>query len=164
MKKKTRKKIGLLSLFLLMIYGAIVVYFVLFSDRLGRVDGYSTYRYNLVPFEEIRRFIQYRDYVTTGAFVLNLIGNLLVFFPVGFLVPIWKINKKGCLWIVLYSFLFSLCIESLQLVTKVGVFDVDDLLLNTLGGVFGWICYKILLAVYHRVMERRAKKANQKEG
>ena len=95
MKKKTRKEIGLLSLFLLIIYVGIVVYFVLFSDRLGRVDGYSTYRYNLVPFEEIRRFIQYRDYVTTGAFILNLIGNLLVFFPVGFLVPIWKTNKKG---------------------------------------------------------------------
>ena len=153
MKKKTRKEIGLLSLFLLIIYVGIVVYFVLFSDRLGRVDGYSTYRYNLVPFEEIRRFIQYRDYVTTGAFILNLIGNLLVFFPVGFLVPIWKTNKKGCL-----------CIESLQLVTKVGVFDVDDLLLNTLGGVFGWICYKILLTVFHWMMEKKVKKANQKEG
>lgn len=164
MKKKTRKEIGLLSLFLLIIYVGIVVYFVLFSDRLGRVDGYSTYRYNLVPFGEIRRFIQYRDYVTTGAFILNLIGNLLVFFPVGFLVPIWKTNKKGCLWIILYSFLFSLCIESLQLVTKVGVFDVDDLLLNTLGGVFGWICYKILLTVFHWMMEKKVKKANQKEG
>lgn len=164
MKKKTRKKIGLLSFFLLMIYIAIVIYFVLFSDRLGRVEGYSSYRYNLVPFEEIRRFIQYRDYVSTDAFVLNLIGNLLVFSPVGFLVPVWKTNKKGCLWIVLYSFLFSLCIESLQLVTKVGVFDVDDLLLNTLGGVAGWLCYKMVLAVFHWLMRRKLKKANQKEG
>lgn len=163
MKKKTRKKIGLLSFFLLMIYVAIVVYFVLFSDRLGRVDGYSTYRYNLVPFEEIRRFIQYRDYVSTGAFTLNMIGNLLVFAPVGFLVPIWKTNKKGCPWIILYSFLFSLCIESLQLVTKVGVFDVDDLLLNTLGGVAGWICYKIVLNIFHYLVHRKRNNANQKE-
>ena len=164
MKKKTRKKIGLLSFFLLIIYVTIVVYFVLFSDRLGRVDGYSTYRYNLVLFEEIRRFIQYREYVSTGAFVLNLIGNLLVFAPVGFLVPIWKTNKKGCPWIILYSFLFSLCIESLQLVTRVGVFDVDDLLLNTIGGIVGWICYKIGLTIFHYMVHRKLEKAGQKEG
>lgn len=36
-------------------------------------------------------------------------------------------------------FLFSLCIETLQLITKVGVFDVDDLMMNTVGGLIGWI-------------------------
>ena len=90
MKKKTRKVIGLLSFFLLILYGVIIIYFMWFSDRLGRVEGYSTYRYNLVPFDEIRRFIIYRNYVSTGAFVINLIGNFLVFSPVGFLIPIWR--------------------------------------------------------------------------
>ena len=61
---ENRKRLGSLSLLLLILYGCVVIYFVLFSDRLGRGDGYSTYRYNLVPFEEIRRFIIYRNYVT----------------------------------------------------------------------------------------------------
>ena len=65
LRKITRKKIGWLSFILLIIYGCVVLYFVLFSDRLGRVEGYSTYRYNLVPFQEIRRVIVYRDYVST---------------------------------------------------------------------------------------------------
>ena len=77
---ENRKRLGSLSLLLLILYGCVVIYFVLFSDRLGRGDGYSTYRYNLVPFEEIRRFIIYRNYVSAGAFLLNLFGNLLVFF------------------------------------------------------------------------------------
>lgn len=47
-----------------------------------------------------------------------------------------------------YTFLFSLCIETLQLVTKVGVFDVDDLLMNTAGGLAGWVCYCVVLKVY----------------
>lgn len=81
---ENRKRLGSLSLLLLILYGCVVIYFVLFSDRLGRGDGYSTYRYNLVPFEEIRRFIIYRNYVSAGAFLLNLFGNLLVFFPIGF--------------------------------------------------------------------------------
>ena len=128
----------------MILYGCFVIYFVLFSDRLGRGDGYSTYRYNLVPFEEIRRFIIYRNYVSAGAFLLNLFGNLLVFFPIGFLVPIWRLEKTGCIRIIIYAFLFSLCIETLQLITKVGVFDVDDLMMNTVGGLICWIIYCII--------------------
>ena len=129
---ENRKRLGSLSLLLLILYGCVVIYFVLFSDRLGRGDGYSTYRYNLVPFEEIRRFIIYRNYVSAGAFLLNLFGNLLVF--------------------------FSLCIETLQLITKVGVFDVDDLMMNTAGGLIGWISYCIIRFIYHKWKAKNKKK------
>ncbi|HIW58621.1 MAG TPA: VanZ family protein [Candidatus Anaerobutyricum avicola] len=163
LKKITRKRIGSLSFFLLIIYACVVLYFVLFSDRLGRVEGYSTYRYNLIPFVEIRRFILYRDYVSRGAFLLNLVGNLLVFFPVGMLVPLWRTKKTGFIRILIYTFLFTLCIETLQLVTKVGVFDVDDLLMNTLGGLAGWLCYCLALRVFRFVRARGRKKSKKKE-
>ena len=162
MKKQTRKKIGSASLFLLIIYGGVVLYFVLFSDRLGRVEGYSTYRYNLIPFEEIRRFILYRDYVSTEAFLLNLLGNLLVFFPVGILIPLWRTKKTGCIRIMLYTFLFTLSIETMQLITRVGVFDVDDLLMNTLGGIGGWVCYRIALCVYRQMYKRKVQSGKRK--
>ena len=52
----------------------------------------------------------------------------------------------------LQPFEFSLCVETIQLVWKVGSFDVDDLILNTLGGVIGyllfWICNKIRRKIY----------------
>ena len=152
-----------LSFFFLIIYGCVVLYFVLFSDRLGRVEGYSTYRYNLIPFEEIRRFIVYRDRVSTEAFALNLIGNLLVFFPVGMLVPLWRTKPTGLIRIIIYTFLFTLSIETLQLVTKVGVFDVDDLMMNTLGGVAGWICYSIAHKGYRFMLARRRRKNREKK-
>jgi len=155
---ENRKRLGSLSLLLLILYGCVVIYFVLFSDRLGRGDGYSTYRYNLVPFEEIRRFIIYRNYVSAGAFLLNLFGNLLVFFPIGFLVPIWRLEKTGCIRIIIYAFLFSLCIETLQLITKVGVFDVDDLMMNTVGGLIGWLIYCIIRFIYHKWKAKNKKK------
>lgn len=164
LRKITRKKIGWLSFILLIIYGCVVLYFVLFSDRLGRVEGYSTYRYNLVPFQEIRRFIVYRDYVSTEAFFLNLIGNLLVFFPVGMLVPLWRATKKtGCIRIILYTFLFTLSIETLQLVTRVGVFDVDDLMMNTFGGLAGWICFRIVRMIYRRIRVYRQDRHGDKK-
>lgn len=168
MKKTIRKRIGLISWIILIIYVLVIIYFVLFSDRLGRADGYSTYRYNLVLFDEIRRFVTYREYVSTGAFILNIFGNLVVFFPVGFLIPILRTKKTGVIRIMIYSFLFSLFIESVQLVAKVGVFDVDDLFMNTLGGVIGWICYFISINIFRKTFykkkhdKRRKKRTRRK--
>ena len=51
---------------------------------------------------------------------------------------------------VLYSFELSLLVELLQLVFKVGSFDVDDLLLNTIGGLLGYLVYKGLLYLWKK--------------
>ncbi len=150
MKQMIRNKIGRFSMALLLIYGVIIIYFFLFSDRLGRVDGYDTYHYNLTLLYEIRRFIKYRESMSTISFVINIIGNLLVFFPIGFLLPIWRSKKIGLIKVMGYSFLFSLIIETLQLITRVGVFDVDDLMMNTLGAVLGWICYYFSSKVFRK--------------
>ncbi len=44
----------------------------------------------------------------------------------------------------LISFEMSLLVELIQLVTRVGSCDVDDMILNTLGGMIGCLCFKIL--------------------
>ena len=136
-----RKKISTWSLVLLVIYAGILLYFVLFSDRLGRADGYMNFRYNLTPFLEIRRFITYRQSMSLGAFLLNLLGNILVFAPFGFLIPMFRTRETGWYHILAFTFLFSLAIELTQLIFMVGVFDVDDLILNTAGGMVGWLGY-----------------------
>ena len=129
---------------------ALLVYFLLLSDGFGRMDGYSQYRYNLVPFREIVRFIKYWEYIDFFSVVVNLLGNVVAFMPFGALIR-WVIDRK-IRWFqaVGYTFLFSLCVELLQLVAKVGVFDVDDLFLNTLGGLLGFIVYYLLLLINRR--------------
>ena len=59
-------------------------------------------------------------------------------------------KTRGLIKVVLGSFLFSLIIESCQYIFKVGVFDVDDLLLNTIGRLIGYIIYKIAVTIYRR--------------
>ena len=71
-------------------------------------------------------------------------------------------KKTGFIRILIYTFLFTLCIESLQLVTRVGVFDVDDLLMNTLGGLAGWVCYCLALKVF-RIVRKRCRKNSRRE-
>lgn len=154
---QVKKKINWARVLLLLVYMAIVLYFVLLSDRLGRTAGYETYHYNLVPFDEITRFVKYRDQLSAGAFALNMIGNVLVTIPFGILLPFLRTKKTGLVRITIDTFLLSLCIETLQLVTKVGVFDVDDLILNTLGGLVGCLLYKGVRDLYIRY-KRKDKK------
>lgn len=147
---KKRKIIRRLSRIFFIIYMALLVYFLLLSDGFGRMEGYREYRCNLVPFREIIRFVKYRDYIDFISVVINLLGNVVAFMPFGALIR-WVLDRK-VRWFqaVGYTFLFSLCVELLQLVARVGVFDVDDLLLNTLGGLLGFFIYYILLLINRR--------------
>lgn len=51
----------------------------------------------------------------------------------------------------LFSFEFSLLVETIQLVSKVGSFDVDDLMLNTLGGILGYVIFSLCNYIRRKV-------------
>lgn len=155
---KKRRRIQIISVVLFYFYMLALIYFLLLSDGFGRADGYDYYRYNLVPFCEIKRFIIYWRAIDDPFLVLaNLMGNVIAFIPFGALIR-WVINRSVRWYqVVGYTFLLSLSVELLQLIAKVGVFDVDDLMLNTVGGLVGfWIYY--LLKVIDQRREKRDKR------
>ena len=126
---------------LFLIYLAGLCYFLFFAENYGRVTGLEKYRYNLVPFREIERFWKYRRELGIHSFH-NLAGNILGFVPAGFFIPmLWK-NKRGFFFTICVTFQMSLLVEILQLIFRVGSFDVDDLILNTLGGMLGYLLLK----------------------
>ena len=135
-------------------YMILLVYFLFFSEEYGRTEPYETYKYNLELFKEIKRYWYNREKIGTLIFLINLVGNVVVFMPFGFLLPVMYSDQRkdvvyrghyfrSMLFVLLLGFLFSLVIEFIQLVTKVGCFDVDDLLLNTSGVLLGYIIYYI---------------------
>ncbi|MGN6291466.1 MAG: VanZ family protein [Chitinophagaceae bacterium] len=67
----------------------------------------------------------------------NIGGNILGFVPLGFLLSVLLFRNGKIFKTILAVFLISLFFETIQLYTGLGIFDVDDLLLNTLGGLFG---------------------------
>ncbi len=144
-----RRIIRSVSRICFVIYMAFLVYFLLLSDSFGRGEGYENYRCNLEPFFEIKRFIRVYKSMPLDA-IINLLGNIVAFMPFGALIR-WVVNRKTRWYqATAYTFLFSLCVELLQLVAKVGVFDVDDLILNTLGGLMGFWVYYLLLLINRR--------------
>ncbi len=72
-------------------------------------------------------------------FTINFIGNIVMFMPIGFFIGL-LFNKNSLIITTLYGLLFSLVIEISQLFISRGS-DVDDLWLNTLGAILGYICY-----------------------
>ena len=157
MNLKTRKRIRALGKILFVLYVFFIIYFLIFSDWYGRTGVYTDYHYNLVLFKEIKRFWEYRDQVGFFAMFNNLFGNVIIFIPFGFFLPMAS-RRRSLPATVFYSFGLSLCVETFQLISKVGSFDVDDLLLNTLGGLAGYIVFVICAAIRRRNDSHKKKK------
>lgn len=137
------------------LYLVSLVYFLFFAQEMGRTAD-RQYRYNLTLFCEIKRFINNIDYLGWKSVAINVLGNILAFVPFGYFVP--KISEKrrmGVIFVTVLSFEFSLIVEVIQLITRLGCFDVDDLLLNTAGGFIGYICFYFM---YRRQQKRVTKK------
>ena len=153
---KKRKRIRILGKILIILYVIFIIYFLLFSDWYGRTGEMREYHYNLVLFKEIKRFWQYREQVGFFAMFTNLFGNVIIFIPFGFFLPMGS-RQRSFIATAYYSFVLSLCVEVFQLITKVGSFDVDDLLLNTIGGICGYILFAICAAIRRRHAGKKTK-------
>lgn len=127
----------------------VLVYLLFLSDGFGRMQVRSDVYRNYIPFTEIKRFLGMMGSSPVYA-LMNLCGNVAIFMPFGALIR-WVINRK-IHWYqaVYYTFLLSLSVEVLQRVSRVGSFDVDDIILNTLGGLFGFWVYCLLKFVNKR--------------
>lgn len=91
---------------------------------------------NLIPFSFIKDYVV--DKQPLG--VSNIVGNILMFIPMGILLSI-KEQRRDKVLISLMG--ITACIEILQYVLSRGIFDIDDIILNVVGGLIGIACYKI---------------------
>lgn len=144
---KHKKSIWILCWILFWVYIGALVYFLFFAEMLGRAGEPRGYHYNLIPFKEIRRFLVYHEQLGIMAVFLNLAGNIMIFMPFGFLLPIMSRKLRGFFRVTFLGFELSLAVEAVQLVSKTGSCDVDDMILNTIGAMFGFLIYS---AIQHK--------------
>jgi glycopeptide antibiotics resistance protein len=98
---------------------------------------------NLKPFSTIYLF--YRSKRLREEYKYdNIGGNIIGFMPLGILLPALFFSLKSIWRVALVSFCISLVFETTQLLTGLGSFDVDDIILNTAGGILGYIVYLAL--------------------
>ena len=117
LNQKQVRKVRMLGKILFVLYIVFLVYFLCFSELYGRTGTVEEYRYNLVLFKEISRFIEYREELGTFAVFANLFGNILIFVPYGFFISVAS-HSRGFLKTVFYSFVLCFGVEIFQLFYK----------------------------------------------
>lgn len=99
---------------------------------------------NFVPFKEIFRYS-----IGSNKFIKNVLGNIILFIPFGFLSSYLLKNRKLGV-ITILTIIASGTIETVQY--YIGrVFDIDDIILNLLGGIIGFLIYIGIDAIRNKV-------------
>lgn len=99
---------------------------------------------NFIPFKEMFRYE-----FGSRLFIKNIVGNVLLFLPYGYFAADYLKSKKMLLPCFL-TFIVSLTIELVQL--NIGrTFDVDDVILNTIGGILGYLLYRIIEKIKNKL-------------
>ncbi|PKJ53476.1 VanZ family protein [Bacillus sp. SN10] len=106
---------------------------------------------NLVPFRSTIRYLTEFDSYNIDIVLMNTLGNVIIFIPFGFLLPLLfkQINNVKMASKIFIKFI--LLIESLQLLTFTGVFDIDDVILNMLGALIGYGSFVGIKYILERV-------------
>ena len=136
-----------IAVLLLVGYGAVVVYVTLL-----RGDPHAGHYANLQLFRAWRE----AWYQCSLQGWLNVLLNVALFVPLGVLLPLLSPAFEKWYWMLAASFGGSLAIETAQLITGQGFFDVDDLFCNTLGGLLG---YCAILFLLHLLKQGQRKSA-----
>ena len=116
---------------------AFIIYVLCLFQVVTFQDTVSWSSNNFIPFKEIFRY----DF-GSRLFIKNVVGNAVLFLPFGFFVSYYLKSQNGFLPFVL-TLIASISIETVQMLIG-RVFDIDDILLNLVGGMLGFLIYYLL--------------------
>jgi len=117
-----------------------IIYVLILYGLLTNTEMNTNGGINLVPFTEILRYD-----VGSDLFIFSVLGNILIFLPFGYFISYFIQAKK--IWPILFvSLITSTTVEFVQL--QIGrSFDIDDIILNTIGAIIGFLVYIGLTAI-----------------
>ena len=130
------------------LYGVFICYIFLLLKILvlSRVSHSEVRSINLIPFYSIIEYISSSS-ANIKAFAFgNVVGNIVIFVPLGAYLSLFK-RDKGVIRSLLLIFIVSLFVEIIQGILAIGASDIDDIILNCLGGLIGILGYKFLLFI-----------------
>lgn len=121
---------------------SVTLFDINFSEQNNYITSFETAydRANFIPFYSIYYYlISKQEPLEVG--LVNVIGNVLIFVPFGFFLPLIWHKLRSWKKLTLVLFLTSLTLELAQLLFAIGNFDIDDTLLNVFGGWIGCLLF-----------------------
>ena len=130
---------------------SIISYIILIILTLFVRTKYENYMYK----DGLYLLEWFKNIFNNKVIFINIIGNLVLFIPMGIMIIIKKISKISI--DILLGILIIICLELVQFFTKRGVFDLGDIVLNSIGLVIGVAVYIVRREVFHgRKQEKRS--------
>jgi glycopeptide antibiotics resistance protein len=134
--KNHKKKVSILNEVMLLLFVAYIL--ILFQLVTYESNGFNGG--NFIPFREILRY----DW-GTKEFTRQVIGNIILFIPFGFFITYYA-NIKNIGSAFFTTVAASIVIETVQYFIGRS-FDIDDIILNVIGGLLGFLLFVALDAV-----------------
>jgi glycopeptide antibiotics resistance protein len=140
----------LITLVLLLVYFFVLIEILVLKQlpvvRIGHMmfnfGGVQEGPSNFIPFKTLVPYLMGSNGFLIAA--INIVGNIIALIPLGFLVPLTfpKMKLKKVLLLALFA---GLSIEITQVVLHIGIFDIDDVLLNGIGVIIGFWLNRLYL-------------------
>lgn len=152
MKKQTKSTVlQIFFCFTALVYILVFLRVSLFKytslpELLFSTDRFYTRGLNLIPFAS--------DGAHGYRFILEPFLNFLLYFPLGFLLSMKVTGKKHSGYFLLIPFGVSLLIEAIQYALYLGAADVTDVMMNTAGGIVGFLTYAVLMRLFSKKQEQ----------
>ena len=132
------------ALYQILFYGVMIIYFILLFFLLFRKKAAGSFQsVNLIPFHSISAYLFSDDMVSRAFALSNLLGNIAIFIPMGVYLPL-LIRRKSIFVNTVCVALISTVVEVLQYIFAVGSADIDDVILNTVGGLIGVSLFRVM--------------------
>ena len=117
-------------------------YFILFRE----ISAHNWYENMIMRIDRedhvnLKLFKMFKIYAFSNK---QILGNLVMLFPLGIYIPLLYPRLSNFFTVLLISLVFSVIIESFQLVTRFRSADVDDVLLNTIGACVGYLVFVLV--------------------
>ena len=136
---------------LFLVYCALMLW--LLFDRRGPIEGVEYWEQvamsvNLRPLHTVLKYARLLDSsrpILVKLAVVNLFGNVIMFIPLGYFLPLLFLKIRKLWKTLLTTALVIILVELIQVFTLVGSCDIDDLILNLLGAAMGYGLYRLVL-------------------
>ena len=145
---KTWHRIQSFFLYAILVFYIILLLDILLFKYVSPLELFNSNRevfrsLNMVPFQTIMGYLSGSASVGQTVVIDNVLGNIVIFMPLGVYLQLFKKDKR-ILISMIWVFIASLGTEVLQYVFSIGASDIDDIILNCLGGILGILLYRLL--------------------
>lgn len=138
---KNRKHLTLYKELLML---SFIIYILCLFQVVTFQDDVTWSSNNFVPFREIFRYN-----FGSRLFLKNVLGNVILFLPFGLFASYYLDIKKPYLTFIL-TLIASVSIEVVQMIIG-RVFDIDDIILNVIGGTIGFYIYSLIRKIWNKL-------------